>query len=79
MDNKAFSAPFKSPLELFGLLLIYFHGQLLPGSSLTGRRCASGVSLPWVKLVDDALEPDHREKSGAESGQAGQEENAKGE
>lgn len=35
------------------------------------------ASLPWIKLVDDALEPDDREKSGAESGQAGQEENAK--
>lgn len=35
------------------------------------------ASLPWIKLVDDALEPDDREKSGAESCQAGQEENAK--
>lgn len=35
------------------------------------------ASLPWIKLVDDALEADDREKSGAESGQAGQEENAK--
>ena len=37
------------------------------------------ASLPWIKLVDDALEPDHREKSGAESRQAGQEKNAEGE
>lgn len=37
------------------------------------------ASLPWIKLVDDALEPDHREKSGAESCQAGQKQNAKGE
>lgn len=37
------------------------------------------VSLPWIKLVDDALEPDNREKSGAESCEAGQKENAEGE
>lgn len=35
------------------------------------------LSLPWIELVDDALEPDHGEKSGAEPGQAGQEEDAK--
>lgn len=35
------------------------------------------ASLPWIKLVDDALEPDDREKSGAETRQAGQKENAK--
>lgn len=37
---------------------------------------ASRASLPWVKLVDDALEPDNGEKSRAESRQAGQEKNA---
>lgn len=39
------------------------------------RRLLS-ASLPWIKLVDDALEPDNREKSGAESCQAGQKKNA---
>lgn len=35
------------------------------------------ASLPWIKLVDDAFEPDHGEKSGAESCQTGQKKNAK--
>lgn len=44
------------------------------GGGVTKKMLAS---LPWIKLVDDALEANDREKSGAKAGQAGQEENAK--